>query len=141
MVGMNRKTQAATTALLVLSSAWARSAVHYRVIKEFGGWDGNYPQAPLLQGSDGALHGKTSSGGRYGDKIANNGFATEGGVVFRMNLNGSALLVLHDFGTTTNDRRNRLGTLIARPPHLDKSSFPYSTVLPMKPLTKCYSDG
>lgn len=49
--------------------------------------DGARPDAPLLQGRDGALYGTTPSGGANGT-----------GVVFRVNPDGSGFARLHSFG-------------------------------------------
>lgn len=55
-----------------------------------GGTDGANPDAPLVQGFDGALYGTATSGGAHGD-----------GTVFRITTNGT-LSVLYAFGTETN---------------------------------------
>ena len=53
--------------------------------------DGAYPQAALIQGSDGYLYGTTRAGGAHGT-----------GVVFRMSLDGTSFSVLHEFGAVTS---------------------------------------
>jgi uncharacterized repeat protein (TIGR03803 family) len=55
------------------------------VLYSFSGADGSAPEGPLVQGSDGALYGTTSSGGDNNT-----------GVVFRITLTG-ALTPLHSF--------------------------------------------
>lgn len=49
--------------------------------------DGARPEAPLIQGRDGALYGTASSGGSHGT-----------GVIFRINTDGTGFVVLHSFG-------------------------------------------
>jgi uncharacterized repeat protein (TIGR03803 family) len=58
------------------------------VLYSFSGQnDGNFPQAPLAQGSDSELYGTTSAGGAYGY-----------GTVFKLSTSGS-LQVLHSFSS------------------------------------------
>lgn len=57
----------------------------YGVLHSFSGPDGVYPQAGLVQGSDGALYGTTGTGG--------SGNAT----VFKLNADGTDYTVLHSF--------------------------------------------
>ncbi len=55
-------------------------------VYNFGGWDGEHPSGPLIEGSDGNFYGTT-----YGQ--SGNG----GGVVFKLTRQG-AFMVLHNFG-------------------------------------------
>jgi uncharacterized repeat protein (TIGR03803 family) len=55
--------------------------------------DGQFPQAGLVQGSDGYLYGTTDNGGVY-----TNEYGVGYGTVFRISTNG-ALTVLHSFGS------------------------------------------
>ena len=55
-------------------------------LHDFGGPDGAFPYATLVQGVDGALYGTTAGGG-----------ARFYGTVFKLNPDGSAFQVLHDF--------------------------------------------
>jgi uncharacterized repeat protein (TIGR03803 family) len=59
----------------------------------FNGANGNSPQAPLIQGSDGNFYGTTTYGGPHG-----------GGTVFRVTTNG-VLTTLAAFGSETNPHR------------------------------------
>jgi len=100
-----------------------RDGSAYTVLFSFpGGADGARPQAGLIEGTDGALYGTTSSGG-----------SNDFGTVFRLNRDGSAYTVLHRFtggadgahpyagligasdgalyGTTTNGGTNNAGTV------------------------------
>lgn len=62
-------------------------------LHEFGiGSDGQSPQAPLLQGLDGALYGTTALGGTTAQ-----GGASGYGTVFKLATDGSAETVLHSF--------------------------------------------
>jgi uncharacterized repeat protein (TIGR03803 family) len=73
--------------MLGLGGASARAAVHYQRLKSFGFPDpGETPLAPLLQATDGAFYGTTYSGGAH-----------NGGVVFRVNPDGTGYSVLHSF--------------------------------------------
>ncbi len=49
--------------------------------------DGSRPEAPLVQGRDGAFYGTTTSGGAHGT-----------GVIFRISADGAGYAVLHSFG-------------------------------------------
>ena len=49
--------------------------------------DGAKPEAPLVQGPDGAFYGTTPSGGAHGT-----------GVIFKINADGTGFIVLHSFG-------------------------------------------
>ena len=56
------------------------------------GWDGLKPFSTLVEGTDGGLYGTTAGGG-----------VTNGGIVFRLNKDGSAYQVLWSFGETFDD--------------------------------------
>ncbi|MBK7998227.1 MAG: hypothetical protein IPK15_05715 [Verrucomicrobia bacterium] len=60
-----------------------------------GGWDGFRPFCALVEGSDGALYGTTAGGG-----------TAEGGILFRINKDGSAYEILRSFGTMFVDGAN-----------------------------------
>ena len=65
----------------------------YTTLHQFGvGSDGRSPQAPLIQGLDGALYGTTALGG-----MGAQGGASGFGTVFRLNTDGSGESVLHSF--------------------------------------------
>jgi len=66
----------------------------YTVLHSFSGLgaDGAYPQAALVQGSDGALYGTTGAGG-----------TTYVGTVFKLAVNGSSFVTLHSFTGTDGD--------------------------------------
>lgn len=72
------------------------------VLYEFGATpdDAYTPESPLVQGSDGALYGTTSSGGAYG-----------AGTVFRITLGGS-YSILYSFGATPTDGVVPIGGLV-----------------------------
>ncbi len=53
--------------------------------------DGVYPQATLIEGSDGYLYGTTRAGGEHGT-----------GVIFRILKDGTDFSVLHEFGPVTS---------------------------------------
>src|SRR5438445_4088929 len=81
----------------------ANAASHIQTIRSFGfpASLGSQPEAPLTEGSDGALYGTT-----YG---AANKYA---GTVFRMNKDGSGYRVLYKFSPTDGDGRNPFGAVI-----------------------------
>ena len=66
----------------------------FKVLHAFSttGGDGVKPRAGLVQGTDGALYGTTSSGGGYSR-----------GTVFKLNADGGAYTVLHSFTGTSGD--------------------------------------
>ena len=66
----------------------------YQVLHEFDETDGqgSFPEAPVLQGKDGALYGTTADNQGQGP-----------GKVFKLNTDGSGFQILHDFGANTND--------------------------------------
>lgn len=59
----------------------------FMVLHEFDGSDGSDPFADLVEGSDGALYGTTTVGGPQ----------INGGVVFKVNKDGTGFMILHDF--------------------------------------------
>jgi uncharacterized repeat protein (TIGR03803 family) len=73
-------------------------------LHSFSGNDGAYPQAGLVQGSDGNFYGTTSGGGTYGSSVG--GYGT----VFKISTNG-ALTSLYSF-TGGNDGANPRGGLV-----------------------------
>ena len=62
---------------------------------------GQYPEASLIQGADGALYGTTSDGG-----------AGTNGTVFRIGTNGFGYTVLHTFSSTGGDGRHPRAGLV-----------------------------
>ena len=66
----------------------------FEVLWDFWGeeWDGFKPFSTLVEGVDGGLYGTTAGGGTTG-----------GGIVFRMNKDGSAYQVLRSFGEALAD--------------------------------------
>jgi uncharacterized repeat protein (TIGR03803 family) len=95
------------TKLLILSlgasvtTLAAHAAVHYQVLKAFGGVEeGTIPLASLTQGKDGALYGTTYGGG-------------DGrGTVFKVNQDGTGYSVLHSFSTNAIDSQNPSSPLV-----------------------------
>jgi uncharacterized repeat protein (TIGR03803 family) len=69
----------------------------YRLLHVFGSVarDGGYPEAGLIEGSDGALYGTTFFGG-----------SNDFGTVFRLSKDGNIYGVLHHFGGTATDGTN-----------------------------------
>jgi uncharacterized repeat protein (TIGR03803 family) len=87
--------------LAVLLAFSARAEFQYQLLKSFNGGDGRGPVSGLLEASDGALYGVTPNGG------------TDGlGTVYRINKDGSAHTVLHNFSTNSFDGRGPVGRLI-----------------------------
>jgi len=74
----------------------------------FGGIDGTYPVAGLVQGSDGNLYGTTSGGGTYSADFYGNFYTY--GTVFKISTNG-AFTSLYSF-TGTNDGANPEASLV-----------------------------
>jgi uncharacterized repeat protein (TIGR03803 family) len=71
----------------------------YVTLHEFGwGTDGRSPQSPLIQGLDGNLYGTTTLGGTTAQ-----GGTSGVGTIYRIDPNGGNEIVLHNFGTATND--------------------------------------
>jgi uncharacterized repeat protein (TIGR03803 family) len=62
-----------------------------RVLHNFGGEDGDSPEAPVIQGSEGNFYGDTAYGGN-----------NDGGVVFKLTPHGG-ITVLHNFAGPPND--------------------------------------
>ena len=81
----------------------ANAAAHFQTLRSFGfpGSLGSQPDAPLTEGSDGALYGTT-----YG---AANRYA---GTVFRMNKDGTGYRPLHTFSLAGGDGRRPYGAVI-----------------------------
>src|SRR5438105_12268665 len=81
----------------------ANAGAHFQTIRSFGfpAGFGSQPDAPLTEGSDGALYGTT-----YG---AANKYA---GTVFRMNRDGTGYRPLHIFSLTGGDGRRPYGAVI-----------------------------
>lgn len=74
------------------------NSTNFLVLHNFGQStnDGTWPDAALMQGTDGALYGTTSSGGT-------NETALGGGTLFKLNRDGTGFIVLHCFPESTND--------------------------------------
>lgn len=76
----------------------AVQAAQYSVVHAFpinaisGTSEGSYPAGGVILGSDGALYGTTLAGGTGGADL---------GTVFRMNLDGSGLTIIHSFESAT----------------------------------------
>ena len=81
----------------------SKDGSNYMVLHNFGSIpdDGEYPTAALTEGSDGLLYGVAPWGG-----------TANGGVVFKLNRDGSDYRVLRSFGATPTDGRNLRGALI-----------------------------
>lgn len=81
----------------------------YRVLHRFGSIesDGIYPSAGVVEASDGALYGTTPRGGSN----LSGGFVLYGGIVFKLNKDGSGYRILHSFGSG-GDGENPHGELI-----------------------------
>jgi len=71
----------------------------HNVLHNFNNTNGGYPLGSLIQGADGALYGLTQGGG-------SSGFGT----VFKINADGSAHTVLHNFNSTNGG--TPLGSLL-----------------------------
>jgi len=87
-----------------LAALAARAAAHYQLLISFGAPDvsGQNPEAPLIQGSDGALYGTTYYGG-----------ASNVGAVFKLNQDGTGYRVLHSFaGFAASDGERPLAGLV-----------------------------
>jgi uncharacterized repeat protein (TIGR03803 family) len=77
----------------------------YQVLHGFGsGSDGAAPYGALIKGSDGMLYGTTFFGGTY-----------QCGTVFKIDNNGGAYLVLHEFQGTTAYSANPAARLVEGP--------------------------
>jgi uncharacterized repeat protein (TIGR03803 family) len=74
--------------LALLSAATAASAQTFTLLHSFDSTDGFFPESAMVQATNGALYGTTSSGG-----------AGSVGTVFRITLNGT-LTTLHSFDST-----------------------------------------
>ncbi len=75
----------------------------YTVLRRFTGTggDGAVPNAPLVQGNDGALYGTTGQGGAAGN-----------GTVFKLNTNGTGYTVLYSFTGSGGDGANPSAGLV-----------------------------
>jgi uncharacterized repeat protein (TIGR03803 family) len=73
----------------------------YTVLHNFGAADGQHPTSALLEGADGALYGTAYSGG-----------SSNAGVVFKLNKDGTAYMLLHEFGSVPADGSNPYAALI-----------------------------
>jgi uncharacterized repeat protein (TIGR03803 family) len=71
---------------------------NFAVLHRFGSGEGRQPVAGVVEGSDGALYGTTFYGG---DTAAN------GGVVFKLNKDGTGFAILHKFADATEGRNPR----------------------------------
>ena len=60
----------------------------YRVLHNFAGYDGAFPKSALIQGRDGMLYGTTEGGGPL---------EGGGGLVFKLNTDGSSFTVIYSF--------------------------------------------
>src|SRR5207245_897441 len=89
--------------LAVSLAAPAPAGVHYQRLKSFGfrNLSGQNPEAPLIQGSDGALYGTTLVGG-----------SNDAGTVFTLNKDGSGFRVLHSFAGSGGDGQHPFAGLI-----------------------------
>ena len=67
----------------------------------YSGGDGSYLAARLLPASDGKLYGLAGDGGAH-----------EAGSLFKLNADGSAYTVLHDFSWETDDGSNPYGAVV-----------------------------
>ena len=77
----------------------------YQILHGFGsGSDGSSPYGGLIKGSDGMLYGTTFFGGTH-----------QCGTVFRIDNNGGAYLVLHEFTGTTAYSANPAARLVEGP--------------------------
>lgn len=65
------------------------------------GWDGFRPFGALVEGTDGGLYGTTAGGG-----------LSEGGILFRINKDGSAYEILRSLGTTFAEGSNPFSGLV-----------------------------
>lgn len=97
------KTRLTVAVGLLLCVSWAAASSRLTVLHSFGSPDYSaaYPSAALLVGSDGALYGTAGEGGAGG-----------GGVLFRVNRDGSGFRVLKSFGIGSNDGRRPVGGLV-----------------------------
>jgi uncharacterized repeat protein (TIGR03803 family) len=73
----------------------------YSILRSLSFADGYSPQAGLLEGSDGVLYGTAELGGAYGS-----------GTVFKLNQDGTAYTVIHDFNAPAGDGYSPFGELI-----------------------------
>jgi len=80
-----------------------KDGTNYRVIRSLNAAarDGTHPYGALLEGSDGALYGTSSLSG-----------STNAGAIFKLNKDGSAYRVLHDFTNSAKEGAQLYGSLI-----------------------------
>ncbi len=79
----------------------------FNVLHAFGPGEGAFSSAGLIQGSDGALYGTTSS---------TNLSPLEGGIIFKINTDGGNFRVLHTFTGAPNDGSAPLAPLVEGSP-------------------------
>ena len=77
---------------------------NFMVLHSFTGSDGVAPQAPLIEGTNGALYGTTYNGG-----ISNVG------TIFRVDKDGNNFSVIHHFTGGTNDGASSTASLLKGP--------------------------
>jgi len=89
----------------------SRDGSNFRVLHRFTGIDGegSEPWAGVVEGKDGALYGTTLHSGRLIDGQLVQG----GGVVFKLNKDGSGYQVLHRFGMQPDDGFGPFAGLLA----------------------------
>ena len=79
----------------------AGAQTNFLRLKSFGVGDAGSPEAPLIEGSDGALYGTSTRGGR-----------AEGGTVFKVNKDGTGYAVLRRFPGNDDDGKEPKGGLV-----------------------------
>jgi uncharacterized repeat protein (TIGR03803 family) len=86
----------------LLGSSMAYPASHYQVLRSFGfaNLTAQKPEAPLVEGSDGALYGTSYAGGA--------GLGT----VFKLNKDGTGQTILHQFLGSVSDGQNPASGLL-----------------------------
>ena len=100
--------------------------------------DGTQPSGRLVQDSNGVLYGVTISGGAGS---VGSGAAATGGVLYRINADGSGYQVLHAFGTSSNDGyAPGAGLILAKDGRLYGSTFYGGTGQCAGPDNQAYGD-